>query len=92
MYLYIMERTQISLTPEERRWLDAETARTGRSMSALIREAIDQVYGPKRGSAADLAALESALGAWSGREDGEVDGADYVEQLRSGSRLAAEAE
>lgn len=92
MYRYIMERTQISLTPEERRWLDAETARTGRSMSALIREAIDQVYGPKRDSEADLAALESALGAWAGREGGEVDGVDYVERLRSGSRLAAEAQ
>jgi hypothetical protein len=40
-----MERTQISLTAEERMTLDAEAARTGKSMSALIRYAVTAVYG-----------------------------------------------
>ena len=79
-----MDRTQISLTAEERRLLDAEAARTGRSISALIRDAVSQVYGPRGDADADHRAIESALGAWS--EDG-LDGEQYVESLRSGDRL-----
>ena len=48
MYTYIMQRTQISLTAEERRALDEEAARTGRSISALIRDAVEIVYGVNR--------------------------------------------
>jgi hypothetical protein len=45
---------QISLTVEERRALEAESARTGKSLSALIREAVEAMYGPSRSSADDL--------------------------------------
>jgi hypothetical protein len=79
-----MRRTQISLTAEERRLLDAEAARTGRSMSALIREAVSRTYGAMGDADADLRAIESALGAWKARD---VDGEEYVERLRSGTRL-----
>jgi predicted DNA-binding protein len=84
MYDYIMQRTQISLTSEERRALDAEAARTGRSISALIRDAVETVYGVERSSDDDLAAMRRAFGSW---KEGELDGEAWVDRLRSGSRL-----
>ncbi|MBM6622848.1 ribbon-helix-helix protein, CopG family [Micrococcaceae bacterium RIT802] len=69
-----MQRTQISLTAGERRTLDAEAARTGRSISALIRDA-----------ESDLQAIDAACGSWDERR---LEGAAFVEGLRSGSRLA----
>jgi predicted DNA-binding protein len=84
MYTYIMQRTQISLTSEERRALDAEAARTGRSISALIREAVERVYGVERSSDDDLAAMRRAFGSW---KDAEMEGAAWVDRVRSGSRL-----
>lgn len=83
-----MLRTQISLTTEDRRLLDAEAARTGRSISVLIRDAVALAYGSRRDADADLRAIDAALGAWDGRD---VDGETYVERLRSGSRLGEAA-
>lgn len=81
-----MRRTQISLTDSDRRALDAEAARTGRSISALIRDAVEQVYGSGRDAEEDVRTIDAAVGAWADRE---VDGAGYVEGLRSGRRLTA---
>lgn len=81
-----MIRTQISLTLEERTVLDAESARTGKSLSALIRDAVEKVYGSSRNGADELVILNQTFGAWPDRSE---DGATVVERLRSGSRLKA---
>lgn len=79
-----MLRTQISLTVEERRLLDAASASTGRSISALIRQAVDEVYGSQRSIGDDLSAMRRAFGSWQ-RE--EMNGATWVDRMRSGTRL-----
>jgi hypothetical protein len=79
-----MRRTQISLSAEDRRLLDAEAARTGRSIASLIRDAVGLVYGPRRDADADHRAIRDASGAWAGRDG---DGEEYVENLRTGRRL-----
>jgi predicted DNA-binding protein len=84
MYTYIMQRTQISLTTEERRALDTESERTGKSLSALIREAVEAMYGTLRSSSDDLDLMRQSFGSWTDRDE---DGASTVETLRSGSRL-----
>jgi hypothetical protein len=81
-----MLRTQISLTIEERRMLDAVSARTGRSIAALIRDAVETVYGTGRSNEHDLAEMRRAFGSW---KDRDLDGAEWVDQLRSGSRLSS---
>jgi predicted DNA-binding protein len=84
MYNYIMQRTQISLTAEERHALDAEATRTGKSLSALIRDAVEAMYGTNRSSTDDLDLMRQAFGSWTDREES---GAALVEKMRSGLRL-----
>lgn len=74
------------MTAGERRALDAASARTGRSIAALIREAVELVYGSVRSTDEDLTTMCTAFGSW---EDRGVDGKAWVEEVRSGSRLAA---
>lgn len=78
-----MLRTQISLTDRERARLDEVSASTGRSIAALIRDAVDTVYGDDRSVEDDLAAMRAARGAWTDRDQ---DGAGWVDDVRSGRR------
>jgi predicted DNA-binding protein len=83
MYTYIVERTQIYLSREQADALDREARRTGTTRSHLIREAIAEKYGTARDVAATDAVLRSTAGAWATHNE---DGAQYVEQLRTGRR------
>lgn len=71
-----MQRTQISLTDADRRALDAVADRTGRSLSSLIRAAVQAQYATGRSVEEDLAAMRGAFGAWTERDggDGDLDG------------------
>ena len=51
----------------------------------MIRDAIEIAYGAARSTDDDLAAMRQAKGCWAERD---LDSADWVETLRSGSRLA----
>jgi metal-responsive CopG/Arc/MetJ family transcriptional regulator len=83
-----MLRTQISLTQDQRRALDAASARTGRSMSELVRLAVDAMFLTDQSRDDDVRAIRAAAGAWSDREgEDAVNGATYVDRLRSGRRL-----
>lgn len=79
-----MMRTQISLSSDDRLILDAAAARTGRSIAALIRDAVQTVYGTERSCADDLLAMRRTFGTW---HDRDLDGAEWAETVRSGSRL-----
>jgi hypothetical protein len=79
-----MQRTQISLTDADRALLDRQSSETGLSISALIRNAVQQSYGSIHDLTNDLDLLRSAFGGWTDqRESGE----GYVENLRQGTRL-----
>jgi predicted transcriptional regulator len=89
MYVYIMQRTQIYLTEEETTALDREAARTGRTRSQLIRDAIEEKFLAARPDAgAMLKVLRETAGAWKDRES---TGEEYVEAIRPGmgQRLAS---
>ena len=77
-----MIRTQISLDPDDKALLTDLSQRTGRSMSALIRDAVARTY-RQAGPADRGAALRSVAGSWTDRDG---DGAAYVENLRTGTR------
>jgi len=84
MYIYIiMKRTQIYLSDVESGTLKRRSRESGRTVSDLIREAIDLVY--LRNPREVLKVLEATAGAWSGRT---FDGASYVDSVRPG-RVAA---
>lgn len=76
MFTYLKERRQISLAAEPRQALDPAAARTGRSVSALTRDAVELVYGTSRSGTDDRDVIRRAFGA---RTDRDEDGAAPVE-------------
>lgn len=84
---YIMRRTQIYLSEDQGRLLAERSRATGRSVSELIRAAIDDVYAGRRGMsrAERMRLAKRTAGTW---RDFPETGAAYVERLRGGRRLA----
>ncbi len=77
--LYTMLRTQIYLSETDIERLDREAARTGRTRSRLIRDAIDRAYGHQ----ADIEEFERVLRANAGVwKDRPFTGQEYVDALR----------
>lgn len=85
--LYIMRRTQIYLSDEQGRALQRQARASGRTMSDLIRAAIDAAYsGGRQMSRSERARIaRRTAGGWAGFPE---TGAQYVERVRSGRRLA----
>ena len=63
-----MTRTQIYLTDKQRDNLGNQAARTGRPMSELIREALDE-YLRRHAVARRREVLRAAAGLWADRSD-----------------------
>jgi predicted DNA-binding protein len=84
-YIMTLHRTQISLSDDDRRVLDAVSHRTGKSMSHLIRQAIHSTYG----NAGQEDVARRALASTFGAVQSETSGEELVESIRSGSRLRA---
>jgi hypothetical protein len=82
-----MRRTQIYLTEEQGRLLEERSRATGRTVSELIRAAIDDVHvGRRRMSRAErMRVARQTAGTW---KDFPESGAKYVERLRGTGRLA----
>lgn len=81
-----MRRTQIYLDDGQRRRLDRVAKRTHRTVSDLIRDAIDARYGATPKEDFLQALLAGAFGVWKGRKDlGATD--IYVRSVRRGKRV-----
>ena len=63
-----MTRTQIYLTDEQRNSLGSRAARTGRPMSELIREALEEYLG-RHADERRREVLRAAAGLWADRSD-----------------------
>jgi len=82
----VMRRTQIYLDDRHRRKLDRVAKRTHRTVSDLIREAIDARYAATPREDFLEALRTGAFGVWKERNDlGRTDA--YVRRQRRGSRI-----
>lgn len=86
MYTYIVDRTQIYLSPEESAALERASIKTGKTKSQLIREAIDEKYRVLPSLEEFMAALNAAAGLWANAE-----GDAAVAAIEAGRRAEARA-
>ena len=82
----VMRRTQIYLDDHQRRKLDHVAKRTNRTVSDLIREAIDARYAASPREDFLEALRAGAFGVWKARKDLGQTGA-YVRRQRRGNRI-----
>lgn len=82
-----MQRTQIYLTEEQGRLLKSRSRATGRTVSELIRAAIDGVYARRRELSNEdrIRLARHAAGTW---KDFPETGAEYVARIRGSRRLS----
>ncbi len=86
MYIHRMHRTQLYLDSATHARLKAAAKRKGRTVSDLVREALELVYGSTH-TADRLATLRGIAGLWRDRDD-VGDTAAYVRRLRRDTRKA----
>ena len=80
-----MQRTQIYLSEDQRRWLTILSQQRGVTVSELVRDAITQVYSQQATNELE-SALDAVTGLWADREDlPSTD--EYVRHLREDNRL-----
>lgn len=84
---YIVKRTQIYLSDQQGRYLERRSRTSGRTVSQLIREAIEATYlKPRRADREEMVRIAtSTAGAWKGFPE---TGKQYVEGIRGRRRLA----
>ena len=84
---YIMQRTQIYLTEEQGHLLRRRSKATGRTISELIRAAIDSAYRRRRemSRAEKVRIARRTSGSWT---DFPESGGEYVERIRGARRLS----
>jgi len=84
MYIHRVHRTQLYLDKTTHARLKAAARRRGRTISDLVREALELVYGSPH-TADRLATLRGIAGLWRDRDD-LGDTAGYVRRLRRDTR------
>jgi hypothetical protein len=84
MYIHRMVRTQLYLDEAVHARLTRLARKQGRTLSDLVREAIDRAFGSSD-SGARRRSLRAIEGLWRGRDDLEETGA-YVRRLRRDTR------
>ena len=80
-----MQRTQLYMDPAALRRLKKLGAARKTTVSALVREAVEQTYFAHQPPPGWRRILDEASGTWQGRDD-LGDSTDFVRSLRKGTR------
>ncbi len=80
-----MKRTQIYLNNDQYNNLLIESRKRSKTISDLIREAVDKSFGAKKDVGLDRA-TDNIFGLWEKRKD-IISGMNYVDNIRKDSRI-----